>query len=312
MHKQPGYQQHELRALDGHRIHVQLWQPPGQSKSLIQILHGLGEHASRYARFATAAIDAGYAVCVHDHRGHGGHDKLQGHFADDNGWNLLITDALLVLNFTLDQTSHKQVILFGHSMGSYIAQSFAMRYPPAISQLILSASTWPSRNQLRAAQLLASVETWRRDRREHSPLLDKLGFGDFNKAFAPNRTESDWLSRDQDEVDKYVADPLCGGPYTAGLWRDLLSGLLEISTGKALQQIPAETPILIIGGQLDPVGGERGMQRLAEQYRRSGHNRVDLKIYDEGRHEMLNETNRDEVTADLLTWISTSRSSRSN
>jgi alpha-beta hydrolase superfamily lysophospholipase len=284
-----------------------MWQPAGTGKGLIQILHGLGEYAARYDRFASAAVAQGYVVYAHDHRGHGGHDELQGHFDDENGWNLLITDALLVLNFALKERSEEKVVLLGHSMGSYIAQSFAMRYPEAILQLVLSASTWPSRRQLRAAKILAYFETWRRGVRAHSPLLDKLGFGDFNKPFAPHRTAYDWISRDEAEVDKYIASPLCGGPYSCGLWRDLLSGLLEVSMPKGLRKIQSETPICITGGQMDPVGGERGMQKLAEQYSRTGHGQVSLKIYDGGRHEMFNEINRDEFTLDLFEWVSTSR-----
>ncbi len=296
-----------LRSLDDREIHVHLWKPVESCNGIIQIFHGLGEYAQRYQRFASVATAQGYAVCAHDHRGHGGHDELQGHFDDDNGWNLLITDALLVLNYAIEQCSKEQVILVGHSMGSYVAQSFAMRYPQAILALVLSASTWPSRIQLRAAMLLASAELWRRGAREHSPLLDQLGFGNFNKPFAPHRTEYDWLSRDESEVDKYIASPLCGGPYTTGLWRDLLSGLLEISHRDALQKILADTPIRIVGGQMDPVGGEVGMRKLEEQYVRTGHGRVSSKIYTDGRHEMFNEINRDEFTADLLQWISTNR-----
>lgn len=299
---------HELRALDGHIIHMQLWQPDGACRGLIHLFHGLGEYAARYEQFALQATTAGYAVCAHDHRGHGGHDELQGHFDNENGWNLLVTDALLALNFALEQCSHEQVILVGHSMGSYIAQSFAMRYPKAISALVLSASTWPPRVQLRAGMLLTRFEIWRRGPRAHSPLLDKLGFGDFNKPFVPHRTECDWISRDEVEVDKYVADPLCGGPYSCGLWRDLLSGLLAISTPKALRRIFAETPIYIVGGQMDPVGGERGLRRLAQHYVSTGHDRTSLNIYAGGRHEMFNEINRDEFVTDLLNWISTSRS----
>lgn len=298
------HQTHVLHALDGHKIHVQIWKPADTSLGLIQILHGLGEYSGRYERFANAAVARGFAVCTHDHRGHGGHDEIQGHYADSNGWNLLITDALLVLNYALKQCDKEQAILLGHSMGSYIAQSFTMRYPKAFSTLILSASTSPSRLQLRVAKVLAQIEIWRRGVSTNSPLLDKLGFGDFNKAFLPGRTPYDWLSRDEAEVDKYVASPLCGGPYSCGLWRDLLSGLLEISTTASLQRIPVELPVLIMGGQVDPVGGERGMLQLAEQYKRSAHNRVSLKIYEDGRHEMLNETNREEVTSDLLEWIS--------
>jgi len=113
----------------------------------------------------------------------------------------------------------------------------------------------------------------------------------------------DWLSRDANEVDRYIADPLCGGPFTCGLWRDLLGGLFALGSDRALRRVPGELPILITGGSADPVGGEDGMARLAMHYMQTLHQRVQLKIYADGRHEMLNETNRDQVTVDWLDWI---------
>jgi len=151
--------------------------------------------------------------------------------------------------------------------------------------------------------LLARLVSWRKGLRGASPLLDKLGFGDFNKRFEPARTELDWLSRDPGEVDAYIDDPLCGGPYTTGLWIDLLGGLLQISKDGALLEILSGLPILITGGSDDPVGGEAGMEALATRYAASGHDQLSTRIYAGGRHEMLNETNRDEFTDDLLRWI---------
>jgi alpha-beta hydrolase superfamily lysophospholipase len=143
-------------------------------------------------------------------------------------------------------------------------------------------------------------------------MLDRLGFGNFNKPFQPARTELDWLSRDEAEVDKYIEDPLCGGPYTTGLWLDLMAGLMEVGSDAALRRIDAALPILITGGEVDPVGGDKGMTKLLRHYAQTGHQRLRVKIYPDGRHEMLNETNRDEVTRDWLDWIlATSRSARS-
>lgn len=307
------HQQQILAASDGRDIHLQRWEPEGKPSCIIQVLHGLGEHAARYARFAQAATEAGYAVCAHDHRGHGGHDGESGHFADADGWNKIIADCEVVNHSIRDTYDNAPVILLGHSMGSYIAQAFAMRYGDRLSGLILSASTWPSRVQLLPGKLLAKVESWRLGRRGKSALLDQVGFGDFNKPFAPARTEFDWLSREASEVDKYVADPLCGGPYSCALWLDLIGGLFEISSDRAITQIPAELPILITGGESDPVGGDKGMTQLVTHYAQTGHQRIAVKIYADGRHEMLNETNRDEVTADWLKWIATTtRSGRSS
>ena len=199
----------------------------------------------------------------------------------------------------------KRVVLLGHSMGSYVAQSYAMRFGNDLAALILSGSTWPARMLVRIGRLLALIESWRHGKTGASALLDQLGFGDFNKKFEPARTELDWLSRDAEEVDRYVADPLCGGPYSTGLWRDLLGGLLEISKDAALRKIPGDLPILITGGAEDPVGGATGMQKLISHYEATEHRNVNLRVYADGRHEMLNEINRDEFTTDLLRWIET-------
>jgi len=297
------HQQQILTALDGHEIHVQLWQPDGECSRLIQVLHGLGEHADRYARFASAAAERGYAVCVHNHRGHGGHSGLPRHFADADGWHTVIADAEIVNTWISKQFTKTPIVLLGHSMGSYIAQAFAMYYSARLSGLILSASTWPSRMQLLPLLVVAHIESWRHDARGKSPLLDRLGFGNFNKPFLPARTDHDWLSRDDAEVDKYVDDPLCGGPYSCRLWRDLIGGLFQISSDSALMRIPSDLPILITGGQSDPVGGDKGMTRLAMHYAQTSHQRLTVKIYEGGRHEMLNEVNREEVESDLVAWI---------
>jgi alpha-beta hydrolase superfamily lysophospholipase len=198
-------------------------------------------------------------------------------------------------------------------MGSYIAQSYLIEHTPDIASLILSASTWPPRAALTLGAALARIEVWRLGPHQSSALLDRLGFGNFNKAFHPARTAFDWLSRDEAEVDTYIADPFCGGPYMAALWSDLMTGLRGIASDKALQRIASDLPILITGGEDDPVGGDKGMGQLAMHYAQTGHNRLKVKIYPQGRHEMLNDIVRDEVTRDWLDWIlATSRSARSN
>ena len=294
---------HAIDAEGNHKIPVYLWEPEKEPTAVIQVFHGLGEHSARYDRFAQAAMNHGYAVCAHDHRGHGPNAEKIGFFAADDGWDLLVADGHLVTKFLQQKFANRSVALLGHSMGSYIAQSYAMRFGRDLAALILSGSTWPSRLQLSILQLLARFESWRHGKSGGSALLDKLGFGAFNKPFEPARTELDWLSREPSEVDAYIDDPLCGGPYTTGLWLDLLHGLLSISKNEALQQISQDLPILITGGANDPVGGERGMNELASRYKATGHASLSTKIYPDGRHEMLNETNRDEFTDDLLRWI---------
>jgi alpha-beta hydrolase superfamily lysophospholipase len=228
---------------------------------------------------------------------------LPGHFADADGWKLVTDDGLRVNAWIREHYPNLPLLLLGHSMGSYIAQYFAMHHSEHISALLLSASTWPKQSSLFAGRMLARMESKRLGPRGKSPLLDKLGFGNFNKPFEPARTPLDWLSRDKAEVDRYIDDPLCGGPYTCGLWLDLLGGLGAIASDDALKAIPSAMPLLLTGGSDDPIGGDKGITELAMHYAQSGHTNLTVKIYDGGRHEMFNETNRDEFSADIFAWI---------
>lgn len=292
-----------FRAEDGHWVSEFAWHPETAApRGVIQILHGLGEHASRYERFARACKASGLAVWAHDHRGHGARPGIAGHFADRRGWDKVLADVLQVNERIRAYYDKLPVVLLGHSMGSYIAQSFVLRHPAHVSALILSASTFAGRSELQTGHWLAKALTVF-GRRRKSGLLNQMGFGKFNHDFQPARTNYDWLSRDEDEVDRYIADPLCGGLYSNALWRDLTGGLLEITSRDALQAVPVELPVLIIGGEKDPVGGESGMNLLANAYRDTGHQNVELTIYPGGRHEMLNEVNRRAVTKDLLAWV---------
>jgi len=293
-----------LQAADGHRILIDTWKP-SQPAALIHVFHGLAEHPARYERFAGHCNAQGLAVAAHSHRGHGENcaEEQLGHYADSNGWDHVISDARLVQDELVRQMPNIPIILFGHSMGSYIAQSFLIRGHGSVSALILSASNFNSRLQLRIAHWLAAFESVRGGKRNKSKLLNNMAFGEFNKPFQPGRTDFDWLSRDENEVDKYVADPLCGVDSSSGLWFDLTGGLLEVSSLTALRKIPVDLPVLVTGGSVDPAGGRKGLTLLARKYRQSGHANTTSKIYDGGRHEMLNETNRDEFSKDVTGWI---------
>jgi alpha-beta hydrolase superfamily lysophospholipase len=259
----------EIKALDGHRICGMQWRPETEIRGVIQVFHGLGEHHERYERFAALATARNLAVIAHDHRGHGKHAAELGYFADRRGWQLLTDDGLLVNNMIGDQYAGVPIILLGHSMGSYVAQYFSMQHDYRLTALVLSASTWPSKSKLYPGRALARIEAMRLGMHGKSALLHKLGFGDFNKPFLPCRTELDWLSRDAAEVDAYISDDLCGGPYSCGLWLDLLGGLSAIASDRALQRIRSDLPILLTGGSEDPVGGQRGITELSMHYARS-------------------------------------------
>lgn len=291
---------------DGERILIDTWAPTTDARGIVQILHGLSEHAARYERFAWDCVEQGFVVVVHDHRGHGATcpaDEL-GHFADEQGWQKVIDDAVRVSAAARQSHAGLPFVLFGHSMGSYIAQAFVIQQPNAVDALVLSGSTAAPRLQLYLGRLAARFEAWRRGKQFPSPTLNQQAFGAFNKRFAPTRTEFDWLSRDEAEVDLYVADPLCGAVPSAQLWYDLLGGLVAIGKKSSLRKVPSTLPVLITGGSEDPVGGRHGMQKLATLWAATGHVAVTLQVFDDGRHEMLNETNREDFTDFVLKWMS--------
>jgi alpha-beta hydrolase superfamily lysophospholipase len=292
---------------DGRKVLVDYW-PADESRrpeAIVHILHGLGEHPARYHRFAVECRKQGYAVVAHNHRGHGENcaENELGHFADSQGWDRVISDILVVQEEIRRRHPDHPLVLLGHSMGSFIAQDFLMRYPQNAVALILSGSALPARRQVIPGHWIARFLAWRQGPRERSAVLNQMGFAAFNKRFAPNRTAFDWLSRDESEVDRYIADPLCGAGSSNRLWADLTGAMLKIRRRRQIRKIPLQLPVLITGGEKDPVGGRAAMNRLADAYRSTGHTSVTLKVYANGRHEMMNEINRDEFMADVLQWI---------
>lgn len=188
-------------------------------------------------------------------------------------------------------------------MGSYIAQAYLLHHSASLHGAILSGSNFQPVALYRAARLIARAERLRQGLRGRSALIEFLSFGSFNKAFKPNRTAFDWLSRDPDEVDKYVNDPLCGFRCTNQLWIDPLGGLQQISKASNLKQIDPGLPILVMGGECDPVSEGKRLTSLANALRDAGCQNLHVNIYPQARHELFNETNRDAVTADVLAWM---------
>lgn len=291
---------------DAFRVHVHRWLPESEPRAVVQIAHGMGEHAARYDHAARALNAAGFAVYANDHRGHGetAEPGRLGWLGPD-GWNRLVADLG-------DLTAHVQeahpglpCILLGHSMGAMAATQYLYRFGTRLDAAVLSGSPgFPGRLMGWLSRAAARIESWRLGADAESPLLQALIFGRANRAFENGTaTGYEWLSRDPAQVAAYVSDPLCGFVLRAGSLHELFRGVREARDVENVLQIPSALPLYVFSGGDDPVHEhQRNLLRLLRRYRKHLE-RVDVHIYPGGRHEMLNETNRDEVLADLVGWL---------
>jgi len=296
-----------LQARDGTTLFVRSFLPEDEPRALVQLVHGMAEHSARYARLAQALTEHGYAVYVDDHRGHGktatGSDDL-GFFTEEEGWEAVVTDQLTIVDELKARHPGLKVFLLGHSMGSYIARGAAIRRGVEWAGLLLSGTSHNSPLIYQAARAMAKLERARLGKRGKSPLLRKLSFEAFNKKIANPRTPADWLSRDPAEVDKYVADPLCGFECSTQLWVDVFTGMIEICSPENIARLPRHLPIYVLAGEADPLNNRLAeIRKLHKAFEQQGINNVTLRVYPEARHELFNEINRDEVARDLIGWL---------
>lgn len=289
-------------------IHVNQWTPQSVPvRGVVQIAHGVAEYGRRYEPFAQFLCRQGFVVTAHDHLGHG-LSRIPGaplvYFGEKDGWKHVVDDMhtlRLQLQKVWPQVPH---FLFGHSMGSFLARTYLIRYPGNVRGAILCGTAHPSMWTIAGGKLLTAREVRRLGPTGFSERANQLAFGTYNKPFAPNRTEYDWISDDKDNVDAYIADPLCGTPATIGLMRDLMDGLDFFTDQYAINKMDRRLSALFISGDLDPVGEMgKGVERAARSFEKAGLQDVTLKLYHGLRHEILNEKTRRFVYQDVLSWL---------
>lgn len=292
-----------LRADDGASLSARRWLPEGRPRAIVQIAHGLGEHSGRYARLAAALNAAGYGVYANDHRGHGPEAPAAdlGHFADGGGWDKVVGDLWTLNRRIAAEQPGARIVFLGHSLGSFLGRGFLAQHSDALIGAALSGSSGRPPMIATLGRAIARAERLRLGKRGKSQLIFQMWFGDFNKPFKPARTAFDWLSRDEKEVDAYVADPLCGFPFTTQLAIDVLDALPRVTSPASLAAIRKDFPIYVFSGERDPVGAN--IKGLIEDLKAAGFTRLTTRIYPGARHETLNETNREEVTRDLIAWL---------
>lgn len=291
---------------DAKEIKCYKWEAKGEAKGIIQISHGMTEYACRYDYFANKLTEHGFIVYAHDHRGHGEtskHDEERGYIADSEGFDMLVENVKELTDIIKKENNGLPLILFGHSMGSFVSQRYIELYGKELDGVILSGTNGRPDNITKLGILISKAEMIIRGRKAKSKLMDKLSFGDFNKNFKPNRTNYDWLCSVDEEVDKYIESDYCGFICTTSYYYDLIRGLWKINRKENLELIPKDLPVLIFAGDKDPVGDfGKGIKRLYECYKELGIYDLKYKLYKDGRHEMLNESNKDEVILDILHW----------
>ena len=292
------------------QLHACLWIPDEKIKfrGVLQIAHGVAEHIGRYDDFARYLNQQGIVVAGHDHLGHGQSLPEGGtpvYFGEENGWTHAVDDIHGLHEILAKRFKRLPHLIMGHSMGSFLTRTYLIRYPGEKKVAIIMGTGWQPGYMLTGGSLIAKRFYYKNGGSSTSDFVTALAFGGYNRAFAPNRTGFDWLSADPENVDRYIADPLCGADATVGLFRDMLGGIRFNQKPANLKKMDTSMPVLFIAGEDDPVGAMgKGVKRSCAAFQKAGMQDVTLKLYPGLRHEILNEKpQRDQITNDIETWL---------
>jgi len=301
------FEKSKLSSSTGAELQLYTLTAKGRAKAVIHINHGMCEHIGRYERFAKILSNNGYHTVGHDHRGHGkttAADAPLGTFAKVDGWQKVIDDVDAVNQEIRKQYKDLPIVYFGHSMGAIIGLSYCIQHSEKIAANALWNSGVDAGLLLTVYSFLLKMERMFKGSDVPSQIAKKLAFEDWNKKFKPNRTDSDWLSRDEAEVDKYLADPLCGFDASNSLWGNVLEGVKIGANDSELAKIRTDLPIHMLAGGKDPCSDNgKAVERLHTRLQQTGIKNLSLTIHKENRHEALNELNRDEVMQEFVEWL---------
>lgn len=304
----PSFQDFYFQSSTGRTsIHALKCVPDGKPRAVVQIAHGIAEHIDRYRPFMEFLADNGFVAAGNDHLGHGKSirvPKEQGFFAEKDGWWRVVDDMDKLHGIMSKEYPELPYVLFGHSMGSFLTRTYLIKHPDRYDAVILSGTGHQSPALVLGGNAAASVMAKLNGAMGDGAKLDSLAFGTYLSKIENPRTKFDWLSRDTAQVDKYIADPLCGFVGKIGLYRDMMQGIKFITSEKNIAQMNKEKPVYFMSGDSDPVGDYgKGVERAYKAFCNAGLHDVFMRLYPGGRHEMLNETNKEQVYQDILNWL---------
>ena len=304
----PSFQDFYFQSSTGRTsIHALKCVPDSKPRAVVQIAHGIAEHIDRYRPFMEFLADKGFVVAGNDHLGHGKSIRVpeeQGFFAEKDGWWRVVDDMDKLHDIMSNEYPELPYVLFGHSMGSFLTRTYLIKHPDKYDGVILSGTGHQSPALVLGGNAAASVMAKLNGAMGDGAKLDSLAFGTYLNKIENPRTKFDWLSRDTEQVDKYIADPLCGFVGKIGLYRDMMQGIKFITDKKNIAQMSKEKPVYFMSGDGDPVGDYgKGVERAYKAFCDAGLHDVFMRLYPGGRHEMLNETNKEQVYQDILSWL---------
>ena len=300
-------ERHYFTCSDKKELFYRVWKPENNNiLGAVHILHGMAEHGQRYDRFALYLNSIGFAVYAQDHRGHGqsASDDDLGWFAAKHGWQRVVQDTIEISEFIKKENPGVKLFLFGHSMGSFIARSVIVERDDLYTGVILSGTATSKGLIGKVGRLIASTRSLFNGGKKPDSLLDTMSFGSFAAQFEERETDFDWLSKDSVEVKKYIDDPLCGFICSSRFFVDLLDGVDTANSVSKANNIRKDLPLFIISGENDPVGEfTKGVSKVFDLYQGVGISDLEMTLIKGGRHELLNETNYDEIHTIIGSWL---------
>lgn len=276
-------------------------------RCILQIVHGMAEYIERYEEFARFMTDRGFVVVGEDHLGHGksvGEKGKYGYFCEQDPATTVVRDVHRLKKITAARYPGIPYVIMGHSMGSFITRNYLCHYGAGVDGAVIMGTGMQPRTVLALSRMAAAAAGKLFGPQKEGKLLDKLAFGLYNRRIANPVTPFDWLSRDEERVRQYLNDPMCGFVFTINGFQTLFELISRLYRPENLERIPKKLPVFLLSGDADPVGGYgKGVKKAYRSLRQAGLENIRMKLYDGGRHELLNETNRRDVMQDIYHWI---------